>query len=110
VSDFLRAIGHLTFNHSFYVVSVIDTSFCVCMLLNLLNKCACIINLIEISIFFFNIDLFKDRVLFVRVFKSTGYYLSTCANRRGTICPHVQKRRGTICPGYSFWSDLEIDF
>jgi len=47
---------------SFYVVSVTDTQyFCVCMLLNLLNKCACVINLIEISIFFFNIDLSKER-------------------------------------------------
>jgi len=55
-------------SRSFYVVSVIDTQyFCVCMLLNLLNKCACIINLIEISILFFNIDLFKDKVLFVRM-------------------------------------------
>ena len=84
------------------------------MLLNLLNKCACIINLIEISILFFNIDLFKDRVLFVGMYKTTGYYLSACSNRRGTICPHVQIDgvlfvrmckndgilfvRGTICP------------
>jgi len=30
-------------------------------------------------------------VLFVRVFKSTVFYLSACANRRGTISPHVQK-------------------
>ena len=79
-------------SRSFYVISVIDTQyFCVCMLYNLLNKCACIINHIEISILFFNIDLFKDRVLFVRMYKMTGYYLSACANRRGTICPHVQK-------------------
>jgi len=60
------------------------------MLLNLLNECACIINLIVISILFFNIDLFKDRVLFVRMYKNTGYCLSACENRRGTICPHVQ--------------------
>ena len=80
----------------FYVVSVIDTHFCVCMLLNLLNKCACIINLIKISLLFFNIDLFKEKiwgticprvqidgVLFVRMCKSTGYYLSTCAKMTG---------------------------
>ena len=36
------------------------------------------------------------------VFKSTGYYLSACANRRDTICPHVQKWRGTICIFYKF--------
>ena len=102
-------------SRSFYVVSVIDTQyFCACMLLNLLNKCASIINFIELSILFFNIDLFKDRVLFVRMYKNTGYclsacenlwcpicqrfqidgvlpYLSACANRRGTLCPTVQK-------------------
>jgi len=31
-----------------------------------------------------------DRVLFVRMYKTTGCYLSACSNRRGTICPHVQ--------------------
>jgi len=67
-------------SRSFYFVSVIDTQYlCSCMLLNLLNKCACIINLIEMSILFLNIDLFKDRVLFVRMYK-----------KRGTICPRVQ--------------------
>jgi len=71
-----------------YVVSVKDTQyFCVCMLFNLLNKCAGIINLIKISILFFNIDLFKDRVLFVRMYKNTGYCLSACENLWGTICP-----------------------
>jgi len=30
-------------------------------------------------------------VVFVRVCKSMGYCLSACANRRGTICPRVQK-------------------
>jgi len=34
--------------------------------------------------------------------KLTGYCLSACENRRGTICPHVQIDgvlvRGTICP------------
>ena len=39
-------------------------------------------------------------LLFVRLCKNTGYYLSACSNRRGSICPHVQKWRGTICPGY----------
>jgi len=53
------------------------------LLLNLLNKCACIINRIEISILFFNIDLFKDRVLFDGMYKSTGYYLSACAKMTG---------------------------
>jgi len=78
-------------SRSFYVVTVIDTQyFCVCMLLNLLNKCACILNIIEISILFLYIDRFKDRVLFVRMYKTTGYYLSACSNRRGTICPCVQ--------------------
>ena len=60
---------------------------CVCMLLNLLN--ACIINLFDISILFFNINLLMDRVLFVRMYKTTVYYLSACSNRRGTICPRV---------------------
>jgi len=61
-------------------------------------------NLIENSILFFNIDLFKDRVLFagmkkrrgticprvqidgvlfVRMCKTTGYYLSACAKMTG---------------------------
>jgi len=31
-----------------------------------------------------------DRVLFVRMYKMTRYYLSACSNRRGTICPRVQ--------------------
>jgi len=57
-------------------------------IINLLN--ACIINLIDISILFFNINLLKDMVLFVHMYKTTGYYLSACSNRRGTICPHVQ--------------------
>ena len=91
------------------------------MLLNLLNKCACIINLIDINILFliysflrtgYYLSACKKRrgiicphvqiygVLFVRLCKSTGYCLSACANRRGTMCPHVQKWRGTICPGY----------
>jgi len=76
---------------SFYVVSVIDMQyFFVCMVLNLLN--ACIINLIDISILFFNINLLKDMVLlvFVHMYKMTGYYLSACSNRRDTICPRVQ--------------------
>jgi len=60
------------------------------MLLNLLNKCACIINLIEINILFFNIDLLKDRVLFVRMYKKSGYCLSACENLLGTICPRFQ--------------------
>ena len=79
-----------------------------------LYLCACIINRIEISILFFKIDLFKDRVLFVRMYKNTGYCLSACENLWGTICPHVQIDgvlfvrmckndgvlfvRGTICP------------
>jgi len=42
----------------------------------------------------------NDGVLFVRVCKSMGYCLSACANRRGTICPRVQKWWGTLCPGY----------
>jgi len=29
-------------------------------------------------------------VLFVRLYKTTGYYLSACANLWGTVCPHVQ--------------------
>ena len=74
---------------SFYVVSVIDMQyFFVCMVLNLLN--ACIINLIDISILFFNINLLKDMVLFVHMYKTTGYYFSACSNRRGTFCPRVQ--------------------
>ena len=76
---------------SFYVVSVIDTQYCcVCMLLNLLNKRACILNLNVISTLFFNKNLFKDRVLFVRLYKNTGYCLSAWENIWGTICPRVQ--------------------
>jgi len=41
-----------------------------------------------------------DMVLFVRTYKSTGYYLSACAKQRGTICPSMQKWRCTISPGY----------
>ena len=78
-------------SRSFYVVSAIDTHFCVCMLLNFLNKCACIINLIDISILFFNINLFKNRELFVRMYKNTGYCMSASENLcPGTICPRVQ--------------------
>jgi len=29
-------------------------------------------------------------VLFVRLYKTTGYYLSACANLWGTVCPPVQ--------------------
>jgi len=44
-----------------------------------LNKCACVINLIEINILFL-----------IYSFLRTGYYLSACTKRRGTICPRVQ--------------------
>ena len=56
-----------------------------------LNKCACVINLIEINILFFNIWPNKDGVLLVCLYKTTGYYLSACANLWGTVCPRVQK-------------------
>ena len=41
----------------------------------------------------------NDGVLFVCMFKSTGYYLSACTKQWGTICPPMQKRRGTFSPG-----------
>jgi len=94
------------------------------MLLNSLNKCICIINLIEINILFLIYSFLRrgticppvknDGVLFVRMCKSMGYCLSACAIRRGTVCPPVQIDgvlcvrmckndgvlfvRGTICP------------
>jgi len=45
---------------------------------------------------FINIWLFKDGVLFVRLYKTTGYYLSACANLWGTVCPRVQID-GVLC-------------
>jgi len=61
----LLDILHLHYRH---VISLILCWFChrhtliLCMyIVNLLNKCTCIINLLKISIFFFNIDLSKEK-------------------------------------------------